>query len=40
MVLGGMGGGAENEEIVVSSLRIASNEAGDNHGGGRILARR
>jgi len=40
VVLGGIGGGAEKEEIVVSSLRIASNEAGDSQGGGMILALR
>ena len=40
MVLGGIGGGAEKEEIVVSTFRMASNDVGDSHGGGRILARR
>lgn len=39
-MLGGMGGGAEKEEIVFSSLRMASSEAGDSQGGGMMLARR
>lgn len=40
MASGGRGGGAEKEEIVFSSLRMASSERGDNQGGGMILARR
>lgn len=38
--MGGMGGGDEKDGIVVSSLRMASNDAGDSQGGVRILARR
>lgn len=40
VVLGGIGGGAENEDTVISSLRMASSEAGESQGGGMILARR
>ena len=40
MLLGGIGGGVENEEIEVSSFRIRSSDTGDSQGGGRMLARR
>lgn len=40
MVFCGTRGGAEKEEIVVSSSRMAFSEAGDSQGGGTMLARR
>ena len=39
-MLGGIGGGDENEGDEVSSLRIESRDKGESHGGGRMLARR
>lgn len=36
----GIGGGLEKEEIVFSRLRMSPSDAGDSHGGGRMLARR
>lgn len=40
MEVGGIGGGDEKDGMVVSSLRMASNDAVESQGGGRILARR
>ena len=40
VVCGGNGGGGENDGVLFSSSRIELSEAGESHGGGRILARR
>ena len=40
MLLGGIGGGEENDGDAVSSLRIASSETGASHGGGKMFALR